>query len=123
MPVSSKNDCRVAGPSRCSISSPDAAPSRDDGGVRGGSPRAQLEVQPEIGDESLGHQADQVGVARQAGGDTWERFCADCGPTGGLEAFQHDRVETRASQVGGGDEALCPPPTMVTSARCVMPEA
>ena len=78
----------------------------DDGGVRRGDTRLQLEVELEVGDDLLRHEADQVGVPREAGLEPRERPCADRSAAGVVETLEHEDGEPRPGEVGRRHQAV-----------------
>jgi hypothetical protein len=72
--------------------------------------RPQLEPEVEVVDQCVGHEAHEVGEARQAGVESVERAHAHRRSTEVVEALEHHDVETGAGQVGGGDEGVVSAP-------------
>ena len=75
-------------------------------GVRRGGPRSQLEPEPEVLDERIGHQAHEVGEPRQSGVEVVERTRTHRGSADVIEALEHRDQEPGAGQVGRGDEGV-----------------
>ena len=80
------------------------------GRVRRRGPRAQLEPEPEVLDQRIGHQADEVGEARQPGVEVVERPHAHRRAADVVEPFEHHDVESGPGQIGRGDEGVVPAP-------------
>jgi hypothetical protein len=78
--------------------------------VGGRGPRAQLQLEAEVVDQCVGHEAHEVGEARQASVESVERARAHRRSAEVVEALEHHDVETRARQVGGGYEGVVSAP-------------
>jgi hypothetical protein len=77
-----------------------------DRGVRGDRAPLDAEAQAEVVHDLPREQADQVGVAREAGVDAGEGAGGDGGAAGVVEPFQHQHGPSGPGQVGGGDQAV-----------------
>lgn len=75
-------------------------------GVRGHGAAAHGEVEPEIVDDLVGQQADQVRVPRQSRVDPGEGPGRDGGTAGGAEPLENQDGTSGPGEVGGGDEAV-----------------
>ena len=105
-PVSARNDSAVAGPGSRSTSRPEVAPVSPHRGERGHGPRRERHVEPEVGDDAVGQQADQVRVAGQAGVDAGEHPAAHRGAAHVAGPLEHAHRQPGPPQVGGGDEGV-----------------
>lgn len=81
-----------------------------DGGVRRGRARSQPQRQVEVGDQLLGHQADEVGVAGEPFGAAPEGLGGDGGAAGVGEALQDQHGPAGPGEVRRGDEPVVPAP-------------
>ena len=68
--------------------------------VGGGVAGAELEVEAEVRDERLGHEADEIGIAREFRVDTVEGSDADCGAPNVGESLKDCRRESGPGQIG-----------------------
>ena len=82
------------------------APVARPGGVRRGGARGQAHVERQVGHQLLGHQADEVGVARETGRLAGEGLDGDGGAARVAEALEHDDREAGAREVGGADQGV-----------------
>ena len=80
----------------------------DPGRVRRRGARGEPDVEAEVGHQLLGHQADEVGVAREADRLAGEGLDGDGGATGVVEALEHEDGEPGAREVGRADQAVVP---------------
>ena len=74
--------------------------------VGGRRPGREPDVEVEVGHQLLGHETDEVGVARQPGRQPGERAHRDGGAAGVVEALENGHREARAGEVGGRDETV-----------------
>ena len=76
------------------------------GGVRRGAARGQAHVEVQVGHQLLRHQADQVGVAREPGGQAGEGLDGHRRAAGVLEALEHHDGEAGPREVGGAHQGV-----------------
>ena len=74
--------------------------------VGGRRPGRELDVEVEVGHQLLGHQADEVGVARQSGRHPGERAGRDGRAAGVVEPLEDGHGEAGAGEVGRRHEAV-----------------
>ena len=77
--------------------------------VRAVPTRGEGDREPEVGDDLLRQQADQVRVAAEPGIHPREGLGRDGGAAQHIEPFEHLDVEARLRQIGGGSEAVVAP--------------
>ncbi len=78
--------------------------------VRRGGARREGHVEVEVGHQGLGHQADQVGVAREPRRLAGERADRDRRAAGVVQPLEEQDREPGPAEVGGGDEPVVPTP-------------